>query len=250
MYRCQAGVWLSEALREDKPFAFVVVYPASSRVSSVFSSPSVCRDSSRDGALRAVRVLRERPLARGRTSMLASTNSSFLRRRCFLRPSQEAARSDVRMCSEGSEPARLDSREGGDTDASFAAGLDVGNVVSDTGEVQCEVELRNVTLRYGEKVILNDVSLTINRGESLALLGPSGTWLQPLFSDCGQRTFYSSVRETGMLTFSVAFAFDDMWPFSRMRRNWEIDHIETHQRLVHAHVRRNYYSRQNSHSHD
>jgi ABC-type multidrug transport system fused ATPase/permease subunit len=37
-----------------------------------------------------------------------------------------------------------------------------------------EVELRNVTLKYGDKMILDGVNLTINRGEAVALIGPSG----------------------------------------------------------------------------
>ena len=36
------------------------------------------------------------------------------------------------------------------------------------------IELRGVTKRFGERVILDDVSLHVNRGETVALIGPSG----------------------------------------------------------------------------
>jgi ABC-type polar amino acid transport system ATPase subunit len=36
------------------------------------------------------------------------------------------------------------------------------------------VSLRNVTKRYGERTILNDISLEIPAGETVALIGPSG----------------------------------------------------------------------------
>src|SRR3954469_17524782 len=36
------------------------------------------------------------------------------------------------------------------------------------------ITLRNVTKRFGERTILDDVSLTIPPGETVALLGPSG----------------------------------------------------------------------------
>ena len=37
-----------------------------------------------------------------------------------------------------------------------------------------QVHLRNITKRYGERTILNDISLEINSGETVALIGPSG----------------------------------------------------------------------------
>ncbi|WP_207424483.1 ABC transporter ATP-binding protein [Desertivirga brevis] len=36
------------------------------------------------------------------------------------------------------------------------------------------IELENITFAYGEKIILNEVSLTIPRGKTVALVGPSG----------------------------------------------------------------------------
>jgi molybdate transport system ATP-binding protein len=44
------------------------------------------------------------------------------------------------------------------------------------------VRLRNVTVRYGEKVILNEVNWTIHPGESWALLGPNGSGKTTLLS--------------------------------------------------------------------
>jgi phospholipid/cholesterol/gamma-HCH transport system ATP-binding protein len=37
------------------------------------------------------------------------------------------------------------------------------------------IELRHVAKRFGAQVVLDDVTLTVNEGETLALLGPSGT---------------------------------------------------------------------------
>src|SRR5438309_1197779 len=37
-----------------------------------------------------------------------------------------------------------------------------------------DVTLRNVTKRFGERLVLDQVSLTIPRGETVALIGPSG----------------------------------------------------------------------------
>lgn len=45
----------------------------------------------------------------------------------------------------------------------------------DDGGKKLEVELRNVTLLFGNKRVLDDVSLEIEEGEAVALIGPSGT---------------------------------------------------------------------------
>jgi ABC-type transporter Mla maintaining outer membrane lipid asymmetry ATPase subunit MlaF len=37
----------------------------------------------------------------------------------------------------------------------------------------CLVEIKGVTLHFGAKMIFNDLSLEIRRGECLVLLGPS-----------------------------------------------------------------------------
>ena len=37
------------------------------------------------------------------------------------------------------------------------------------------IDIRNVTKRFGSQVVLNGVNLTVNEGETMALLGPSGT---------------------------------------------------------------------------
>ena len=37
-----------------------------------------------------------------------------------------------------------------------------------------QIDLRNVTKRFGERLILNGISLTIGAGETVALIGPSG----------------------------------------------------------------------------
>ena len=42
-------------------------------------------------------------------------------------------------------------------------------------ETRAAIELINVTKRFGDRVILNDVNLVIARGRTTALLGPSGT---------------------------------------------------------------------------
>ena len=37
------------------------------------------------------------------------------------------------------------------------------------------IELRNVHKRFGKQVVLDGVNFTVNEGETVALLGPSGT---------------------------------------------------------------------------
>ncbi|MES2124327.1 MAG: ATP-binding cassette domain-containing protein [Gemmatimonadota bacterium] len=37
------------------------------------------------------------------------------------------------------------------------------------------IEIRNLAKRFGAQVVLDDVTLTVNEGETMALLGPSGT---------------------------------------------------------------------------
>lgn len=37
------------------------------------------------------------------------------------------------------------------------------------------IEVKNVTMRYGDRTILDNVSFTVNKGESLALIGGSGS---------------------------------------------------------------------------
>lgn len=44
------------------------------------------------------------------------------------------------------------------------------------------IRIENVSKRYGEKVVLDDVSLTINKGETVALIGSSGTGKTTLFN--------------------------------------------------------------------
>ena len=36
------------------------------------------------------------------------------------------------------------------------------------------LELRHIVKKYDEKVILNDISLTVEDGEIISILGPSG----------------------------------------------------------------------------
>lgn len=44
------------------------------------------------------------------------------------------------------------------------------------------IRIDNVSKRYGKKVVLNDVSLTIHKGETVALIGSSGTGKTTLFN--------------------------------------------------------------------
>jgi molybdate transport system ATP-binding protein len=44
------------------------------------------------------------------------------------------------------------------------------------------IDLRNVSVRYGERIILDDISWTVHRGERWALLGPNGSGKSTLLS--------------------------------------------------------------------
>ncbi len=37
------------------------------------------------------------------------------------------------------------------------------------------IELRNITKSYGDRMILKDISFDINEGETISIVGPSGT---------------------------------------------------------------------------
>src|SRR5580698_5024350 len=53
-------------------------------------------------------------------------------------------------------------------------------VAPDLGEVVYDI--RNVTLRFGGVISLNDVSLQMRRGEILAIIGPNGAGKTSLFN--------------------------------------------------------------------
>ena len=44
-----------------------------------------------------------------------------------------------------------------------------------TGQLQGQIEIRNVGFKYGTRTVLEDVSLTIQAGEMIGLVGPSGS---------------------------------------------------------------------------
>ena len=44
-----------------------------------------------------------------------------------------------------------------------------------TGQLQGQIELRNIGFKYGTRTVLKDVSLTIQAGEMIGLVGPSGS---------------------------------------------------------------------------
>jgi molybdate transport system ATP-binding protein len=57
-----------------------------------------------------------------------------------------------------------------------------GGFVSMTGDSNSIATLRNVTIRYGTKTIIDQVSWTINRGECWVLKGPNGAGKSTLLS--------------------------------------------------------------------
>jgi phosphate transport system ATP-binding protein len=60
-----------------------------------------------------------------------------------------------------------------------------------TSGVRERMRLEQLTIRYGEKVAVNDVSLPVRQGEVLALIGPSG---------CGKTTLLRSLNRLTELT--------------------------------------------------
>src|SRR6202521_803868 len=58
--------------------------------------------------------------------------------------------------------------------AHFRGIVQGGPVLVNENGSGCLVEIKGVTLHFGAKMIFNDLSLEIRRGECLVLLGPSG----------------------------------------------------------------------------
>lgn len=85
--------------------------------------------------------------------------------------------SAARMCIDASQSNSRDSSSVSDSATNKLGTEEICNESDAVQHHRCEVELRNVTLQYGDNKILDDVSLTINRGEALALIGPSGMHL-------------------------------------------------------------------------
>lgn len=63
-------------------------------------------------------------------------------------------------------------------------GADEGGVVTLTTDTRAVVELRNVAVRYGAVTAVDDVSLTVARGQILALLGDNGAGKTSLLQVC------------------------------------------------------------------
>jgi branched-chain amino acid transport system ATP-binding protein len=61
-----------------------------------------------------------------------------------------------------------------------SAGVDLGNQATDHSDLVFEI--KNVTLRFGGVVSLNDVGLEMYRGEILAVIGPNGAGKTSLFN--------------------------------------------------------------------
>ena len=40
--------------------------------------------------------------------------------------------------------------------------------------MQEHIKLENISVRYGRKTVLKNINLVVNKGETVALLGPSG----------------------------------------------------------------------------
>ncbi len=64
---------------------------------------------------------------------------------------------------------------GGERHALFVGGQDIQEVERDVELSQPILEIKHLTKRYGENVIFQDISLTVNEGETIVVIGPSGT---------------------------------------------------------------------------
>jgi ABC-type transporter Mla maintaining outer membrane lipid asymmetry ATPase subunit MlaF len=102
----------------------------------------------------------------GRTSPPLATNDCGLFRRAVV--VRGAARRLAAMCADNGSATMQHAVDAEETCPSCSG---------DEGapeQSQVEVELRDVTLMFGNQCVLDGVNLTINRGEAVALLGPSG----------------------------------------------------------------------------
>ena len=61
-----------------------------------------------------------------------------------------------------------------------AAGAAETNIVAGPNAAEALLEVEHLHKAYGEKVVLEDISLTVKRGEVVVIIGPSG---------CGKSTF-------------------------------------------------------------
>ena len=49
-------------------------------------------------------------------------------------------------------------------------------------EINCVLELNKISLKFGKKIILDNLNLKLNNGEILGLLGPNGVGKSTIFN--------------------------------------------------------------------
>ena len=119
------------------------------------------------------------------------------------------------------------------------------------------IDIRKVTKRFGSQVVLNGVNLTVNEGETMALLGPSGTGKSVLLKaiiglikpDSGEivvddqhvaklkRDELSKLRATIGYVFQNGALFDSMDVFENIRLGLTND--DEFKNMEYAHERAN-----------
>ena len=86
-----------------------------------------------------------------------------------------------------------------------------------------KIELKNITVKYGKKTVLNNFDLTVEEGQILGIVGPSG---------CGKTTVVRAIcgfldPQEGTVTISGNVMYDPKEPMSPRKEEMSASSFRT-----------------------